>query len=76
MALNNAYKIYLELVKQHMPEQRYLDMSKAVRELMHNLCQRGLVMQKLRDEYPSWTWNMGKLFGWITSQNVCSDAKG
>ncbi len=34
------------------------------------------VMRKLRAKHPSWTWNMGKLFGWTTSQNVPLDAKG
>ncbi len=33
-------------------------------------------MWKLRAEHPSWTWDMGKLFGWITGQKVCLDAKG
>ncbi len=44
MALNNAYKMYKALVKQHTPERRFLDMGDAVRELTHDLCQRGPVM--------------------------------
>jgi hypothetical protein len=55
MALNNTYKIYKALVKHHTPEQRYLNMGNAMRELTHNLYQRGPVMQKLRAEHPSWT---------------------
>ncbi len=31
MAMNNAYKMYKALVKQHMPEQRFLNMGNAVR---------------------------------------------
>ena len=44
MLLNKAYNTYKVLVKQHMPERKYLDMGNTVRELMHLLCQRGLVM--------------------------------
>ncbi len=58
MLLNNAYKMYKALVKQHMPEQWFLDMGDAVRELTHNLCQRGPAMQKLRTEHPSWTQDL------------------
>ncbi len=76
MALNNAYKMYKALVKQHMPERRFLDMGDAMRKLMHNLCQRGPVMRKLRAEHPSWMRDMSKLFGWITGRKVCADAKG
>jgi hypothetical protein len=76
MSINNAYKMYTMLIKQHMPEHRFLDMGNAVRELAHGLCQRGPAMQKLRAEHPSWTWDMSKLFGWKTGQKVCSDAMG
>ena len=51
-------------------------MGNAVRELTQNLCQRGPAMQKLRAEHPSWTWDMSKLFGWITVRKVRADAKG
>jgi hypothetical protein len=76
MSINNAYKMYMALVKQHMPERRFLDMGDAVRELAHDLCQRGLAMRKLRAEHPSWTWDMLKLFGWKTGRKVCLDAMG
>ncbi len=76
MVLNNTYKMYTLLVKEHTPEQRFLEMGDAVRELTHDLCQRGLAMRKLRAEHPSWTRDMGKLFGWITGQKVCLDTKG
>ena len=46
MSLNNAYKMYKALVKQHTPERRILDTGNAVRELTHNLCQRGPAMRK------------------------------
>jgi hypothetical protein len=68
--------MYKALVKQHTPEQRFLNMGNAVRELAHDLCQRSLVMRKLRAEHPSWTWDMLKLFLWITGRKVCLDAKG
>ena len=55
MSINNAYKMYKVLVKQHMPEQRFLDMGNPVRELAHYLCQKGPAMWKLRAEHPSWT---------------------
>jgi len=70
-----AYKMYKALVKQHTPERRFLDMGDAMRELTHDLCQRGPAMRKLRAEHPSWTRDMSKLFGWITGGKVCSDAK-
>jgi hypothetical protein len=76
MSLNNAYKMYKVLGKQHTPERRFLDMGDAVRELTHGLCQRGLAMQKLGAEHPSETRDMSKLFGWITGRKVCLDAKG
>jgi hypothetical protein len=76
MSLNNAYKMYKVLVKQPMPEQRFLDMGNAMRELMHNLCPRGPAMRTLRAEHPSWTRDILKLFGWITGRKVCSEAKG
>jgi hypothetical protein len=76
MLLNNAYKMYKALVKQHTPEWRFLDMGDAVRELTHDLYQRGPAMQKLRAEHPSWTWDMSKLFGWITGWKVHLNAKG
>ncbi len=41
MALNNAYKMYTALVKERRPERRFLPMGDAVRELMHDLCQKG-----------------------------------
>jgi hypothetical protein len=53
MALNNAYKMYKALVKQHMQERRHLDMGDTVSELTHNICQRGPGMRKLRAEHPS-----------------------
>jgi hypothetical protein len=53
MSINNAYKMYMTLVKQHTPERRFLDMGNAVREFAHNLCQRGPAMRKLRAEHPS-----------------------
>jgi hypothetical protein len=31
---------------------------------------------KLRAEHPSWTQDLGKLFRWVTSRKVWSDAKG
>jgi hypothetical protein len=76
MSINNDYKMYTALVKQHTPERRFLDMGDAVRELAHNLCQRGPAMRKLRAEHPSWTRDMSKLFGWKTGRKVCSDAMG
>jgi hypothetical protein len=76
MALNDAYKMYTVLIKEHMPEQRFLEMGNAVRELTHDLCQRGPAMRKLRAEHPNWTRDMGKLFGWIIGRKVCLDAKG
>ncbi len=76
MVLNNAYKMYTALVKEHTPEWRFLTMGNAVRELTHDLCQRGISMRKLRAEHPSWTQDMGKLFGWVTGRKVWSDAKG
>jgi hypothetical protein len=76
MSINNAYKMYKVLIKQHMPECRFLDMGNAVRELAHDLCQRGPAMRKLRAEHPSWTWDISKLFGWKTVRKVCSDAMG
>jgi hypothetical protein len=76
MAINNTYKMYKALIMQHMPEQRFLDMGNAVRELAHGLCQRGPAMPKLRAEHPSWTRDMSKLFEWITVRMVCLDAKG
>ncbi len=76
MAINNAYKMYKALVKQHTPERRFLDMGNAVRKLAHDLCQRGTAMGKLRAEHLSWTLDMSKLFGWITGRKVHLDAKG
>jgi hypothetical protein len=51
-------------------------MGDAMRELTHDLCQRGPVMRKLRTDHPSWTRDMSKLFGWITGRKVPLDAKG
>jgi hypothetical protein len=76
MALNNVYKMYMALIKEHTPERRFLPMGDAMRELTHNLCQRGPSMRNLRAEHPSWTRVMGKLFGWVTGRKVRSDAKG
>ncbi len=73
MSLNNAYKMYKALVKQH-TERRILDMGNAVRELTHNLCQWGPAMSKLSAEHPCWMRDMSKLFGWI-GRKVCADAK-
>jgi hypothetical protein len=73
MALNNAYKMYKALVKQHTPERRFLDMDDAVRELTHNLCQRGPAMRQRRAEHPSWT-QIVRLEH--RPEEVCSDAKG
>jgi hypothetical protein len=55
MALNNANKMYTALVKEHTPERRFLPTGNTVRELTHDLCQRGPAMWKLRAEYLSWT---------------------
>ncbi len=68
--------MYRALIKQHMPERRFLEMGNAMRKLMHSLCQRSLMMRKLRVEHPSWIQNIGKLLGWMTGWKVCSDAKG
>ncbi len=45
-------------------------MGDVVRDLMHELYQRGPGMQKLRAEPPSWKRDMSKIFG----QKVRSDA--
>ncbi len=63
MALNNAYKMFTALVKGHMPERRFLSMGDTVRELTHDLCQRGPAMQKLGAEHPSWTRDLGSCLG-------------
>jgi hypothetical protein len=76
MSMNNAYKMYTTLIKQHTPEHIFLDMGNAMRELAHDLCQRGPAMWKLRAEHPSWTQDMSKLFGWKTGWKVCSDTMG
>ena len=78
MVPNNAYKMYKykALLKQHTPEWSFLNMSNVMRELTHNLCQRGLPMRKRRAQHPSWTPDMRKLFGWIAGQKVCLDTKG
>ncbi len=76
MSLNNAYKMYKALVKQHLPERRFLDMGNAVRELTHDLCQRGLAMQKLKAEHLSKTRDMSKLFGWITGGTFDQTLRG
>jgi hypothetical protein len=54
---------YRVLVKEHTPERRFFDIGNAVRELKHDICQRGQVIQKLRVEHPTWTRDMIKLFG-------------
>ena len=69
-------QMYKALVKQHTPERRFLGMDDAVRELTHNLCQRGPAMRQRRAEHPSWTQDMSKFFGWNTGRKVRSDAKG
>ncbi len=51
-------------------------MGNAVRELTHNLCKRGPEIRKFIVEHPSWTWDMMKLFGWLSCQKICSDAFG
>jgi hypothetical protein len=76
MSINNAYKMCTTLVKQHTPERRFLDMGNAMRELAHDLCQRGPGMQKLRAEHPSWTRDTSKMFGWKTGWKVCLDTMG
>jgi hypothetical protein len=72
MALNNAYKMYTALVKEHTPEGRFLSMGDAVRELTHDLCQRGPAMRKLRAEHPSWTRDLGKL---LNRRGACTRAR-
>jgi hypothetical protein len=54
MALNNAYKTYTAIVKEHTPTRRFLRMGDAVRKLTHDLCQRGPAMRKKRAEHPSY----------------------
>jgi hypothetical protein len=76
MSINNAYNMYKALVKQHTPEQKILDMGNAVRELTHDLCQRGPEMWKLRAEHPSWTRDMSKLFRWKAGWKVCLEKNG
>jgi hypothetical protein len=44
MALNNAYKMYTALIKEHTPERRFLRMGDAVRESTLDLCHRGPAM--------------------------------
>ena len=75
MALNNAYKMYTALVKEHMPERRFLRMGDAVRELTYDLCQRGPAMWKKRAEHPSWIQDVTKLFGCVTGRKIQYDAK-
>ena len=53
-----------------------LDMGNAVGELTHDLCQRGPEIRKLQAEHPSWTWDMTKLFGWLSSQKRRLDTFG
>ena len=77
MALNNAYKMYMMLVKEHTQGSRgMLYMGDAVRELTHDLCQMGPWIRKLQAEHPSWTRDMKKLFGWISGRKICSDTFG
>ena len=50
-------------------------MGNAVRELTHDLCQRGPAMRQRRAEHPSWTRDMSKLLGWNAGRKVHLDAK-
>ena len=76
MALNNAYKMYTALHKRHNGGRRILDMGDAVRELTHDLCQRGPVIRKMKAEHPVWLRDMTRLFGWKSGRTIRSDAFG
>ena len=77
MALNNAYKMCWALINKWTPYGRQmLDMGDAVRELTHDLCQRGPEIRKLRAKHPLWTRDMTKLFGWLSGRKICSDMLG
>jgi hypothetical protein len=48
----NAYTLYKRLHELHTPERRLLDMSEAMSELTHALCQQGDPMRKQKAEHP------------------------
>jgi hypothetical protein len=70
MVLNYAYKIYWAFYKHYTPGHQVLDMGSAMTKLMHDLCQRGPAMLKLRVEHPSWIWDLMRLFGWLTGYKI------
>ncbi len=76
MVLNNAYKMYMAIMEIHSASWHLLDMGNAVRELMHELCQRGSAMRQMRAEHPSWLRDMTRLFGWFTNRKICLDIYG
>jgi hypothetical protein len=51
-------------------------MGNAVRELMHDLCQRGPAMRKMRAENPCFTKDVTRLSGWFTGRKIHSDKYG
>ena len=40
-------------------------MGDAVRDLTHDLCQKGMAMRRMRAKHPSWMCDMTRLLGWI-----------
>ena len=48
----NAYMLYKRLYELHTPERPLLDMSEAMSELTHALCQQGEPMRKQKAEHP------------------------
>ena len=52
MALNNAYVVYKNLVGREGDVRGCLKMGKAVRELVHSLCQRGESVRKYVTTHP------------------------
>ncbi len=76
MALNNAYNMYTAIMELHSTGRHLSDMGNAVRELTHELCQRGPAMRQMRVEHPSWTRDMTRLFGWFPSRKIRLDKYG
>jgi hypothetical protein len=76
MALNNAFRVYQVLAKEHTPDRRLLTMPMCVKELAHALMQSGDDMRVREAGHPLYTRDMTNVFDLGTGQAVRSDAKG
>ncbi len=75
MAMSNAYVIYKDLIGREGNGRDCLKMGRAVRELAHDLCQRGTSLRTHAANHPAHLRDMNQVEGFLSGTKNCNNRK-